>query len=31
MELLRKKEDDLTYKNNEIQHLYDRIRDYLLV
>lgn len=31
MELLRRKDEDLTNKNNEIEHLYKKIRDYLLV
>lgn len=31
IELIKRKDDELTSKNNEVEHLYKKVRDYLLV
>ena len=31
IELVKRKDDDLGVKNQEVEHLYKRVRDYLLV
>ena len=31
IELIKRKDEDLTNKNNEIEYLYKKVRDYLLV